>query len=184
MADVVIRAAEGCAPDSYALWDSVWDADRGLADWKLSDGSEPLNRGGLQAGNAITTAVILALFTDKRIEETHPLYFLADGDPRGYFGDAIDVRDDLHEGALGSHLWLLERAPLTIRNVSAAEWAKQFAIEALMPLQAQGAVVRIEVEATANELRSRLDLTVRLFGRDGQNVFDRKFDLLWNQVAS
>lgn len=181
MADITIRAAEGCAPDSYSLWDSVWSSADGFADWAVSDGSEPQNIGGLRAKDAIGTAAILALFTDKRILPTHPLYFLCDGDPRGYWGDGVDVRADLFEEELGSHLWLLERAPLTIRGVSAAVWAKQFAAEALAPLQTQGAVARIEIDATAIELKSRLELVVRLFGRDGVSVFDRRFDLLWNQ---
>jgi phage gp46-like protein len=183
MADVVIRAAEGCDEDVNALWDSVWSTADGIADWALADPDERSNRGGLRSKAGIETAVVLALFTDKRIDPDHPLYFLADGDARGYWGDGIDVRADLNEGPLGSFLWLLERAPLTIRNISAARWAEQFATEALMPLQTQGVVVRMEIAATTNELESRLELVVRLFGRDGNRVFDRKFDVLWNQVA-
>jgi phage gp46-like protein len=183
VAGVTIRAAEGCAEDVNALWDSVWNVTDGTADWALADPDESANRGGLRAKAAIETAVILALFTDKRVEPNHPLYYLADGDVRGYFGDGIDVRGDLNEGPLGSHLWLLERAPLTIRSISAARWAEQFAAEALMTLQAQGVVTRMEIAATANELQSRLELVVRLYGRDGSRVFDRKFDVLWNQVS-
>jgi phage gp46-like protein len=183
MTDVVIRAAEGCAAESNALWDSVWDSARGVADWALADADESGNHGGLRAKAAIETAAMLALFTDKRVDPDHPLYFLADGDARGYWGDGVDVRDDLNEAALGSHLWLLERAPLTIRNVSAARWAEQFALEALATLRDQGVAVRIEASATANELQNRLELLVRLYGRDGSLVYDRKFDVLWNQVA-
>lgn len=182
MADVVIRAAEGCAEDVSVLWDSVWDDERGQADWLLAEPDEVQNAGGLRAKAAIETAVVLALFTDKRIEPDHPLFFLADGDRRGYFGDGIDVRADLNETALGSHLWLLERAPLTIRGLSAARWAEQFANEALATLIAQGVCVRIDVAATANELQSRLELTVALYGRDGNRIYDRNFDVLWNQV--
>ena len=43
--------------------------------------------------------------------------------------------------------------------------------------------MRIEAEATANEIQNRLELVVRLYGRDGAKVYDRKFDVLWNQVA-
>lgn len=185
MADgVVIRAAEGCASDVNVLWDSVWNPDLGVADWALAGPSDAGNVGGLRARAAIETAVVLALFTDKRVDPDHPLYYLADGDARGYFGDGIDVRGDLNETALGSHLWLLERAPLTIRSLSAAQWAEQFALEALATLKDQGVVVRIEAAASVNELQNRLELIVRLFGRDGTVSFDRKFDVLWNQVAS
>lgn len=183
MAQITIRVAEGCAPDSNALWDSVWDKERGVADWAMAGADEASNRGGLRAIAAIETAVTLALFTDKRVDPDHPLYFLADGDNRGYFGDGIDVREDLHERPLGSHLWLLERAPLTIRGLSAARWAEQFANDALATLIEQGVAVRIDVSATVNELDSRLELTVALYGRDGSKIYDRNFDVLWNQVS-
>jgi phage gp46-like protein len=184
MADgVTIRVAEGCAPDFNLLWDSVWAADLGLADWALAGTDEPANYGGLQAKHAIETAVVLALFTDKRVPQNHPLGYLADGDVRGYFGDGIDVRADLFEAELGSLLWLLERAPLTVRGEPITQWAEQFANEALKPLLDQGVAVRIDVAAVANPLRSRLELTVQLYGRDGLRSYDRKFDLLWKQVT-
>lgn len=182
MADVLLRRSEGCDPDPFVLWDSRWQSEQGIADWALAAPDETLNRGGLAATQALATAVTLALFTDRRIDETHPLYYLADGDPRGYWGDGIDVRADLGEAEMGSYLWLLERASLTVRGVSIAKWAEQFAIEALAPLQAQGAVVRIEVLAEADEIRSRLNLYVRLFGHHGDQVYDRKFDLVWRQL--
>ncbi|WP_022722939.1 phage GP46 family protein [Rhodopseudomonas sp. B29] len=183
MAEVVIRKAEGCAEESNVVWDSVWVPERGVADWAMADADETANRGGLRAKQAIATAVVLCLFTDKRVDPDHPLAYLADGDVGGYFGDSVDVREDLYEGALGSHLWLLRRAPLTIRGIPATRWAEQFAAEALAPLQAQGAVVRIDVAATQSEMRNQLFLDVRLYGRDGENVHDRKYDVLWNQVA-
>ena len=183
MSDLVMRAAEGCDPDPFLLWDSVWDPAKGFADWALAGADEPHNRGGLAAKAGLATAVTLLLFTDKRIDPTHPLAWLADGDARGWWGDGVDVRAELGEAALGSHLWLLERAPLTIDGVSAARWAEQLAREALMPLIAQGAAVRIELAAAANEVRNRLELTVALFGRDGAQAYAQKFDLLWRQVS-
>lgn len=181
--DVVIRAAEGCAADVNVLWDSVWNASLGFADWALAGADEPQNRGGLRATAAIETAIVLALFTDKRVDPDHPLYFLADGDARGWWGDGVDVRADLGEGPLGSHLWLLERAPLTILGLPATQWAEQFALEALATLKEQGVCVRIEAAATMDEIAGRLELFVALYGRDGALVYDRKFDVLWNQVA-
>jgi phage gp46-like protein len=183
MAQITIRAAEGCAPDSNALWDSVWDAERGQADWAMAEADEAQNHGGLRAKAAIETAVVLALFTDKRVPAEHPLAYLADGDNRGYWGDGIDVRTDLGERELGSLLWLLERAPMTIAGISAATWAEQFANEALATLIDQGVCVRIDIAATANEIGGRVELSVDLYGRDGAKIYDRNFDVLWNQVA-
>jgi phage gp46-like protein len=183
MSDALQRAGEGCAPDPFLLFDSVWMSAAGSADYALAGPDEPLNRGGLAAKAALATAVTLALFTDIRVSPDHPLAFLAAGDPRGWWGDGADVRADLGESPLGSLLWLLERAPLTIRGQSAARWAEQFALEALLPLKQQAAVVRIEVSGSVNETANRLELSVALYGRDGGRVYDRKFDLVWNQIG-
>jgi phage gp46-like protein len=177
--DILIRQSEACSPDPFLLWDSVWNPAAGAADWALAGADELLNRGGLAARQALETAVILALFTDRRVPRTHPLAPLADGDPRGWWGDGVDVRADLGETELGSLLWLLERASLDL----AQRWAPQLALEALAPLKAQGVVVRIDCTAAADELRQRIELTVNLYGRDGARVYDQKFQLVWNQLG-
>lgn len=183
MPDVVIRVAEGCADDTNALWDSVWDSSKGFADWAMADPDEIDNRGGLRAKAAIETAVVLLLFSDIRVAPDHPLFYLADGDVRGYFGDGVDVRVDLNERPLGSLLWLLERAPLTAKGVPIERWAEQFANEALQTLLDQGVCVRIDVSAVSFPLESRLELTVALYAQNGDQIYNRNFDLLWNQVA-
>src|SRR5262249_35200729 len=144
------------------LWDSVWSPAEGGADWAIAGKSDTLNRGGLAANGMLETAVMLALFTDARMPDDHPLVELADGDPRGWWGDHVDVRDDLGEAELGSLLWVLDRAPLTFRGMSMATWAEQLAIAALLPLKTQGAVVRINVQATPNFEANRLELLVQL----------------------
>lgn len=179
---VIIRVAEGCDGDPSLLWDSVWDAERGFADWALADPDEAANHGGLRAKAAIDTAVVLCLFTDKRITADHPLWYLADGDQRGYWGDGIDVRDDLNEGPLGSYLWLLARAPMTINGADVGVWAEQFANEALQTLLDQGVCARIVVSASVDVQDGILLLTVQLFASDGSKTYDKTFDVLWQQV--
>jgi phage gp46-like protein len=178
--DVTIRTDEGCAPEPNLLWDTVWNAEVGAGDWALAK-DEPLNRGGLAARQAIHTAVVLALFTDRRCPPDHPLARFADGDLRGWWGDGIDVRDDLGEQPLGSLLWLLERASLL---TDTERWAESFAIEALQPLIDQGAAVRAKAKASADRARNRLNLDIVLIGRDGARVYDRRFDVLWRQTAA
>lgn len=180
MAAIRVRIAEGDQPQPLLLWDSIWNPDLGFADWALAEPDETQNRGGLRAKAALATAVVDALFTDVRCPDDHPLRYLAGDDLRGWWGDGIDVRTDLGEAPLGSLLWLLERAPLTFEIVSL--WAPRLAEDALAPLLAQGAVVRIETEAIGDELRSRLDLFVRLYGRDGQKIYDQRFDAVWSQI--
>lgn len=175
-----VRISEGSDPQPQLLPDSVWSPNDGFADWAIAGPGETLNRGGLQATAALYTAVILALFTDRRCPDDHPLRkYVADGDPRGWWGDAVDVRVDLFEDELGSLLWTLERAVLT---EDVRRWAQRIAEDALAPLIAQRAVVRIEVEAFARQAVNRLDLHVRLYGRDGTAKYDHRFEDIWRQV--
>lgn len=179
--DVIVRAPEACGPDPFLLWDSVWSPTAGLADWQLAGANEVQNQGGLSAKRALFTAVVLCTFTDKRVPQDHPLAYLADGELGGWWGDGVDVRDDLNETELGSLLWLLERAPLTDDIV---RWAQQLTYEALAPLLAQKLVSRVDVQASANKPAGRLELAVALYGRAGETVFDAKFDLIWKQVSA
>jgi len=181
MVDVSIRLNEGCDPQPQLLWDSVWSVAAGQADWAIAGAGEALNRGGLQATQALRTAVILCLFTDRRLPDDHPLRRFVDGDPGGWWGDGVDVRTDLGEHEMGSYLHALERATV---GADTARWAREIAAEALLPLRAQGAVARIDVDAQADPVNRRLDLAVRLYGRDGAVVFDERFDDLWRQEAA
>ena len=174
-----VRIEEGCEPQSHLPWDTVWDPKTGQGDWALAGSDETLNRGGLRAKAAIATAIELALFTDRRCPPEHPLAGLIDGDARGWWGNSIDVREDQGEAELGSLLWLLERAPLTDDS---ARWAQAMAEEALAPIVEQGAAARIVVTTEARRAQSRLDIAVAVYARDGSRIYDRKYDLLWQQV--
>jgi len=173
MTAIRIRDGEADRDSPWLLPDTVWQQATHSGDWALKGG-------GLQAEKALETAVILALFTDRRCPSDHPLARFADDDPRGWWGDGVDVRSDLGEGDLGSLLWLLERSVVTAET---ARWAESLAAEALVPLVSQGAVARIAVTVEAQPERNRLDLLVQLYDRFGGQVYDRKFDLLWQQVG-
>ena len=173
------RSNEGCEDQPSLLWDSIWSPGEGLANWSLAGPAEPLNRGGLRARAALHTAVVLCLFTWRRIPDDHPLRKYVDGDPGGYWGDGIDVRVDLGETPMGSYLHAFRRAPLdeTIRR-----WIEVVALEALQPLFAQGACVRIEAQAIMHAAVDRVELAVQLYGRDGTKIYDQKFDQVWKQA--
>ncbi len=178
---VNIRANEGCETLPIPFWDSVIDPLSGYADWALAAPHETQNKGGLAAQAALDTAVILCLFTDRYCPPSHPLAgYIEGGDPRGWWGDGVDVRTDLGEAPLGSLLWLLERATATPDN---ARWAQSFALDALGPLIASGAAVRADAQATLSP-PSRLDLAVQLYGRDGTRVYARQFDDVWRQALT
>lgn len=179
---VKIRVDEGEQRQPNLLWDSVWSPPDGMADWAIAGPSEIDNKGGLQARAALHTAIIICLFTDKRMPEKHPLEkYLDDGDRRGWFGDVVDVRTDLFEEEMGSLLWIFERVPLTeeIRKSVEAE-----AQAALSPLIKQGAAVEITASAVASFASGRVDLTIEVFGRNGQKTYDYRFDDIWQQTAT
>jgi phage gp46-like protein len=175
-----LRVAEGCAPQPVLFWDAIWNAPLGAADWAYADASETQNAGGLSARAAIESAVILALFTDKYCPPDHPLAaYIESDDPRGWWGEGLDVRTDLGESEMGSHLWLLERATATPANQA---YAQSFAVEALQSLVVSGLAVR--ADATAELVApSRLNLYVALYGRDGAKIYDRRFDDAWAQFG-
>jgi phage gp46-like protein len=177
--DITISPA-ACPGDTYLLWDTVWNPVTQQADWALADPDEIHNRGGLRAKSAIATAVIIALFTDRACPPDHPLFKFADGDPRGWWGDGILFDDE--EGPMGSLLWLLERAVVKAERIDMARWAETFAYDALAFLKTQNAVASIAAKAEAYPNNRSLVLAITLAGSDGQNVFDAKFDILWQQM--
>jgi phage gp46-like protein len=177
-----VRISEGETPQANLLWDSQWHPPYGVADFALAVADEPQNRGGLRAKAALHTAIVLALFTDRRIPADHPLRYLVEGgDPRGWWGDGVDVRTELAETEMGSLLWVFERAPLT---EAIRRWVEAIALDALAPLITQGAAVRIEAQATAEFAMDRLDLSIQVYGRDGSKSYDIRFDDIWRQTAT
>jgi phage gp46-like protein len=175
-----IRINEGRDPQPQLLWDSIWIAARGFAEWALAAASETLNRGGLTATRALETAIVIQLFTDKRMPVDHPLRKYVDGDDlRGWWGDGVDVRSDLGESEMGSLLWVLARAPLT---EDTRRWAETLASDALQTLIGQRIVARIDVTAIAEPAIGRLDLLVKVYRSNGSLAVDRRFDDIWNQV--
>jgi phage gp46-like protein len=182
MASLRVRIDEGSDEQPILLWDSIWSPQQGEADWALAGADEPQNTGGLRAKAALHTSVIIALFTDRRMPDDHPLrYLIDDGDQRGWFGDAIDVRADLFEDAMGSLLWIFQRAQLT---EDIRKWVEALALEALQPLIRQGVAVRIDAQAVAHFAVGRIDLTIQIYGRDGSRIYDEKFGDIWQQSVT
>jgi phage gp46-like protein len=177
-----VRIDEGSSPQPILLWDSIWVPWKGAADWAIAGPTETQNQGGLQAQGALSTAVILCLFTDKRIPTNHPLFYLVtDGDPRGWFGDGEDIETDQGETDMGSLLWVFERAPLTANIV---QWVEAIALDALAPLIFQGVATKIVATATPNFASNRCDLTVNIYGQNGTQLFSQQFADIWKQSVT
>lgn len=180
--DIRIRATEGTDPQPFLLWDTVWNQDAlapALCDWQLAGPTAPLNSMGLKADQALNTAILLSLFTWRRAEVYDVLP--AGSDPKGWWGDLVDIDDTSSEAPLGSRLWLLTRATL---NDATMKLAESYAYEALQPLVDQGAVARFVCTATVNKVQGFLTLAVDAYSQDGQLIYSQKFEQIWRQEFS
>ncbi|WP_319520114.1 phage GP46 family protein [uncultured Martelella sp.] len=154
--------------------DLVWNGV--TADLAINALTHPTAPGDFTAEQALATQVLIALMTDRRVEESE----LPPGEMnRGWIGDSYDIGE--HETPIGSRLWLLRRKALT----EGIEYlAEAYAKEALQPLIDQEAVASITVSATANRTENRLELDIALYARSGQSVFAERYAIIWDQVKA
>jgi len=144
--------------------------------WNGSVGDLVVNAslGDLQSSQAIATAVLICLQTDRRVDPSE----LPDGESnRGWLDDAFDMQPG--DVPLGFKLWLLRRRAITDDvELIAADYAR----EAWHTLIEQLAVARVDVAASADRSRHRLDLDIALYGRDGGQVCHQRYAVLWDQM--
>lgn len=120
----------------------------------------------------LVRAVLISLFTWRRAnaDDTLP-------DPKGFrmgwWGDSYPA---VANDRIGSRLWLLARAKLTLTTVQRAQ---DYAEEALQWLIDDGAAARIAVRAERQGL-STLALQCTLFAADGTANAVLRFDNLWS----
>lgn len=152
-------------------------------DMALAAPDEVSNRNGLTAKRGLHTAVVIQLFSDRRLPEGVAALDDLDPDPRGWWGDSVDRQDD--EDEIGSLLWTLRRAPLDNDTVlRAIDYAQQ----ALAVIVRQGAVARFTV-AAEGQYRPKIDPTAGLlalkvdgYSADGTKRYATRFEVLWDQI--
>lgn len=121
----------------------------------------------------IETAVIISLFTDRRvgIEELPPL----ETDRAGWWGDMFS---EIENDEIGSKLWLLMREKQTAQTLARViEYCK----EALQWMIEDGIAESVEVEASYPE-RERLSLGISIQKPKGKVSF--KYILNWRAELS
>lgn len=116
--------------------------------------------------NALERAVLICLFTDKRVE-TEDLPYQMDTNG-GWWGDGLplpaqDVFDDAY--SWGSRLWLLERAKI---DDATAQTVEEMIREALSPLQAGGIVDDVQVKVSRFDTEG-LSFELTVFKHNGQS---------------
>jgi len=127
-----------------------------------------IENGDLKADDGLETAVLISLFTNRRVtEEELPLFIT---DKMGWWADEIsEIEDD----PIGSKIWVLERAKILPDTAARLEG---FAQEALNWLIEDGIAESIQTlsEIIANE---RIDLEIRIFRPPGDDI---PFKFIWD----
>jgi phage gp46-like protein len=127
-----------------------------------------INKGDLQLGNDLETAVIISLFTWARakveeIDEDSPLY--------GWWGDKID--EDSTDNT-GSKLYLLKRKKITSETIYLA---KEYIEQALQWMITDNVATEISVTVERNG-QNRVDALVVII--KGERTKTMKFNDLWS----
>lgn len=128
--------------------------------------------GDLSTDEGLETAVLLSLFTDRRVldEELEK----GEKDKRGWWGDLIsDFSGDL----IGSKLWLLDRASASEETRNRAE---AYVKEALQWMLDDGVASSVQVLASLVNKSERIDIDVSIQRPAEKNVFFYRFQLVWD----
>lgn len=129
-------------------------------EWRNGEGDLVFADGDLMADDSLTTAIIISLFTDQRVDNQ-----------RGWWGNQFAS----HSSEMGSKLWTLSRSK---QLADVLIDAQQYAREALQWLLDDQHASHIEVSAT-NPSDSVLLLTVVVTLPDGA-VEQRTFSTVWS----
>lgn len=97
--------------------------------------------GGIAEGDELVTAVLISLFTDRRVDASE---VPAGVDSAGWWGDAFP--DDEDEDPIGSRLWLLEAHGRTSTDLLVR--ARAYAIECLEWMVTDGIATAVDASAT------------------------------------
>src|SRR5689334_19701705 len=141
-----------------------WSVPFGRGDWSLSGGQ-------LAGGQDLTTAILISLFTD-RMANPDDAILDGSGDPRGWWGDLGE------SVAIGSRLWLLERAKQIQETLNRAV---DYAREALQWLIDDGVVAKFDIAAEWTR-PGMLGMQVVARRRDGSTIA-MKFPSVWQGLA-
>lgn len=174
MTYAIVPPAPARSPNLF--WSTFWNGKEGLGDWRVVPLGQPDNPGGLDAREALASAVVISLFTDKRAPEGWRPEVT---DRRGYWGDDV-AEEGAEPRPLGSHLWLLRNE---VATGEIAELARVYALEALAWMTDENVVARIDVASGLIETPRRgVWLAVDLFARDGSRVFAERYERFWQEM--
>jgi phage gp46-like protein len=138
--------------------------------------------GQLDETDALATAVIVALGTDRRANADDTLPDDDSDDRRGWWGDQDAGR--IWQGwPVGSRLWLLERAKITdsaARQGSTVARVDAYIREALRPFIVNKIASRIEVDVERLDIGT-IGAIVKMY-RGPVALIELRFQSLWSEI--
>jgi phage gp46-like protein len=146
------------------------------SDWLL------LGDGTLDQTQALATAVIVALGTDRLASDTDILPDPDSTDRRGWWGD-MDAGTIWGGWPIGSRLWLLKRSKIADSNAqegSTLVKVQHFIVEAIQPFIDIGLASRQDV-AVARIDKQRIQATIALY-RGPQLAIQLQYQILWDDI--
>jgi phage gp46-like protein len=145
-------------------------------DWLL------LNDGTLDETQALATAVVVALGTDRLADIGDLLPDPDSVDRRGWWGD-LDAEQIWDGWPIGSRLWLLQRdkieGPGSFRGATVAR-VEQYISEAIQPFLDRRIGSTMQVKATRIG-RERIDALVRIY-RGPSLEIELRYQILWSDI--
>jgi phage gp46-like protein len=146
-------------------------------DWLL------LSDGTLDDTQALATAVIVALGTNRLANPTDILPDPDSTDRMGWWGD-LDAQEIWSGWPIGSRLWLLIRSKILgpeAREGATVTLVEQYIREAIQPFIDLKVASRMYVKAVRVGVE-RIDALVRLY-RGPELAVDLRYEVLWNDIV-
>lgn len=139
--------------------------------------------GAIDETQALATAVIVALGTDRRANDDDQLPDPESDDRRGWWGD-LDAARIWGGWPIGSRLWLLDRAKITdekARGGSTLARAENYVREALRPFIANKIASRVDVSATRTDTNA-IGIAVTIY-RGPKPAIRLEYQSLWDGIG-
>jgi phage gp46-like protein len=145
-------------------------------DWSL------LDDGTLDETQALATAIIVALGTNKLANVTDILPDLDSTDRCGWWGD-LDAEELWDGWPIGNRLWLLRRDKITesgAQRGATVVWVEQYIREAIKPFIENriGSSMKVEASRIGKE---RIDALVRIY-RGPVMEIELQYQILWSEI--
>ncbi|MGD9766588.1 MAG: phage GP46 family protein [Pseudolabrys sp.] len=140
--------------------------------------------GQLDDSQALVTAVLVALGTDRHAEADDALPDPDSDDRRGWWGD-LDAQDIWDGWPIGSRLWLLERAKITggtARDGSLLARTEEYVREALYPFIDRRIASAVDVTVARTDLNA-VAVTVTL-RRGPLPAIEMRFNDFWSELSA